>query len=79
MSTQVLHVWTVYDHPADCSDHYIARPWRIDGVRKSEPSPTLVGVMTDDLGLLRDYFEAHGLYRLPPEPHDFSFVIESWV
>ena len=75
----VLHIWAICDHPADYPDHYIARPWRIDGVRRSEPYPTLVGVISDDLRSLRGYFEAHGLYRLPREPDDFPFVVESWV
>lgn len=69
-------MWTVYDHPRDEPDHYVARRWEIhaDG-----PHATFDKITSDTLNLLRDEFKERGLTCLPRSPEDEPQIVESWL
>ena len=71
-----LTMWTVYDHPRDVPDVYVARRWSIgrDGVRAERLSIT-----AGSIELLRDHLGAVGLTRLERSPHDDPVIMECWI
>lgn len=73
----VLSMWTVYDHPSDYPNSYVARRFDIDG---KGVSPTGSLIIAPDLGTLRDMleFEMH-LTRLPRDEGDDPNIIETWI
>lgn len=71
-----LSIWTVYDHPKDFPDKYVARRWEIlptGGV------PTDDMVTASDLETLRNHFRDAGLYPLPREDGDDGVIVETWI
>jgi len=72
-----LAMWTVYDHPTDYPDKYVARRFDVarDGAR-----PTESIIIMDNLDRLRDMlaFEMH-LTCLPRSPHDDPKIVETWL
>jgi len=70
-----LSVWTVFDHPTDYPDVFIARKWvLVSGVavatHEAVTGPTLQSV--------RDQIPA-GLHRFPRSPEDDVYIVESWL
>ena len=76
----LLSMWTVYDHPRDWPQWFVARRWEI---RAGEVAP----VRTDDMvfGRTLEIVRMHidritpGLFRLPRQPGDDPVVVETWV
>jgi hypothetical protein len=71
-----LNIWTVYDHPKDFPQGYIARRFEIG----HGPLP----IVTDDtvkgsLSVIRESFELCGLYRLSCNVSDEPHIIETWL
>ena len=73
-----LSMWTVYDHPTDHPDVYVARRWEIGGDLE-EPKPTLDAVAGDDLNVLRLCLAEAGLTRLVRDEDDDAKIVESWI
>lgn len=71
-----LALWTVYDHPSDQPDCFIARKFLIVA---GGPIATEETRAARTLQPLRDSFELEGLYCLPREPNDDPKIIESWL
>lgn len=70
-----LLIWTVYDHPADYPDWFVARP-HIIRPKTSGPMPMhLVSTTLDTLRLMLP----DGLTRLGRSPSDDPCIIEVWV
>jgi len=69
-----LEIWTVYDHPSDFPDHYVARKW-IAG--RDDPTPTGEVITETDLDALRARLP-EGLFPMPPMDGDDSKIIETW-
>ena len=74
--TGKLEMWTVYDHPADFPDGYVARKFVVDG---PEPKPTDVAMWSVDLEEVRDFLENLGLTCLARSEGDEPQIVESWV
>lgn len=76
MNQNCLEMWTVYDHPKDYPDSFVARLWQIvDG----EPLPTPMIMQADKLVKIQRQFEAIGLHRLPRFPGDDPTIVETWL
>ena len=68
---EIFLLWTVYDHPPDYPDHFVARLFA-DGVE------TNVGFLADTLEALRDKLPP-GLYPLARSPSDPPSIVETWL
>lgn len=69
-----LPMWTVYDHPADYPDHFIARKW----ICGKETDATDEVLMDKDLDQLRAKLPP-GMYCLPRNAKDDPVIVETWV
>jgi len=69
--------WTIYDHPLDYPDFYVARRFRLD--RGPDPIPTLEVRLNTDLEQLRAVFRERGLYCFPRAPSDEPQIVETWL
>jgi hypothetical protein len=70
-----LELWTIYDHPADYPNHYVARKWLAG--RGGEEATSHV-LMDTDLDLLRKKLPPW-LYCMPRQELDDPVIIETWV
>jgi hypothetical protein len=70
--TQGLEIWTIYDHPVDYPDGFIARKFIYD-------RPTNQVVTAPDMKTLRDHFRRWGLCRMPRDPSDPPNIVETWI
>jgi hypothetical protein len=75
MST--LAIWTVYDHPLDYPDKFVARRFDVDA---SGPRPSASVIVASDLETLRNIlaFEMH-LTCLSRNEEDEPQIVESWL
>ncbi len=71
-----LAVWTVYDHPSDYPDRYVARCFErdADGVR-----PTGNVLLSTSLDMIRSSLRNVGLTRMARQPDDDPNIIETWM
>lgn len=70
-------LWTVYDHPTDYPDHYVARLWEING--RGEEVATDTVMFSDSLEWLRMQLERAGFVRIPRAELDDPKILESWI
>jgi hypothetical protein len=72
-----LRMWTIYDHPSDYPDKYVARLFDVDD---DGPKPTSSIIVAPDLQMLRDIleFEMH-LTCLARSPEDDQKIVETWL
>lgn len=70
-------MWTVYDHPSDFPDHFIARRWEVAG--GADPVPTSQVITATDIEALRGMLTAMGLYPLNRNEGDDPTIMESWL
>lgn len=75
MAEPLLCMWTIYDHPRDYPNEYVAREWVIDVA----PRPTGKVITCKYINVLRLEFEERGLVRLPRDPSDDLLIVETWV
>jgi hypothetical protein len=69
-----LNVWTVYDHPKDFPETYVARRFL------TLPSPVATDdVVQGDLPAIRDAFHRCGLVCLSRNDGDEPQIVESWI
>lgn len=73
----VLSMWTVFDHPADYPDGYMARRFEAGG-GNPEPIAT-TDVITGDIALIRAAMERCGLFRMQRAPVDPPKIVETWM
>jgi hypothetical protein len=73
----MLAMWTVYDHPPDYPDKFIARRFEVD---RDGPRVTPSIIIADDLDKLRHAlcFEM-GLTVLTRSPEDDPCIVETWL
>lgn len=76
MNTELLVLWTIYDHPRDYPNAFVARRWVVErgGERATDTLMT-----SDTLDWLRDQMLDMGLYRLPRDPADDPSIVETWL
>ena len=69
----MLATWTIYDHPTDFPDHYVAREF-VDG------KPTESFIQGSELDTIRQILIADfGLTCIPRDPTDDPVIVETWV
>lgn len=73
--TDELSIWTIYDHPADYPELFVARLWTVgqDGV---EASHTMTA---ETLELLQGEMEKMNLTRMDRRPEDDPVIVETWM
>jgi len=71
VSKGVLNIWTVYDHPKDHPEGYIARCFEMD-----QPTNITIAGELDDI---RECFERIGLVCIHRAPTDDPVIMETWV
>lgn len=68
---------TIYDHPLDYPDGYLAREWSVSyGVR--DPTPGQV-VATGPLEQVRRSLIERGMTRIARSPEDAPAILETWL
>lgn len=72
----LLSVWTVYDHPPDYPQGFIARRW---DVRAGEVVPTHDSLKAEKLAPLRRQLANLGLVCLARQPGDDPAIVETWL
>ena len=70
-----LEMWTVYDHPHDYPEHYVARLWLVDG---NGAKATSKYVSARTLKTLRQLLPP-GLVRLNRQSNDDAKIVEVWL
>jgi hypothetical protein len=73
-----LSIWTVYDHPKDFPDTFVARRYEAGGGGKSANTATADAVV-GDLALIREAMTRCGLYRMQRAPVDPREIVETWL
>lgn len=76
MNEQPLSIWTIYDHPRDFPDAYVARRAEIGAGVVGHTSDT---VTDQDLEKIRAEFRQRGLVRLPRAESDDPVIVEVWL
>lgn len=71
-----LALWTIYDHPRDIPDAFVARRFRVGS---GAPEPTTDVFTADNLEGLRRMFAAWGLVRIPRSEGDDPMIVETWL
>ena len=71
-----LIMWTVYDHPSDYPDKFVARAHRIV---EGNVLPTRNIIITDSLDDIRIAFSRDGLLCITRCPDDDQCIIETWL
>jgi hypothetical protein len=72
-----LTMWTVYSHPKDYPDHFIARKWLI-GSKRDEPEATDEVVARFSLDEVRTALPP-GLYCIGRKTGDDPCIVEVWL
>lgn len=75
LSLGQLLIWTIYDHPSDFPEWFVARPHVI---RPKTSGPIPMHLIAKDLDLLRAMLP-DGLTRLERQVADDPTIIEVWV
>lgn len=71
-----LEMWTVYDHPRDFPEYFVARKFLVEG---RQARPTAQVVACGQLAPLREWLAERGLVPLARNDGDDSVIVESWV
>jgi hypothetical protein len=70
-------MWTVYDHPLDYPEKFVARRWDVDA-NGLKPSASII--VASDLEILRDILQFElGLTMLMRSPEDDPKIVETWL
>ena len=70
-----LMLWTIYNHPSNAPDHFIARKWLVSGGESTMTDEVFKAGTLEELRKLLP----PGLYHIPRSDEDDSTVIESWL
>lgn len=71
-----LTMWTVYDHPLDFPDEFIARKWEVDA---GGPRMTSECIASPDIDAIRIALQAKGLVKLMRQDDDDPVIVEVWL
>jgi hypothetical protein len=74
-----LYMWTVYDHPADMPNAYVARLWKATDTASGQPEPTDKIIANKSLDIVRDHLRKFGLTCLARSPGDDPKIVEVWL
>jgi len=75
-SNIVMEMWTVYDHPLDYPEFFVARKWI---VTRTDDGPVATDevLSNHDLHVLRSFLP-DGLFCMPRTEGDDPKIIETW-
>lgn len=77
LANDMLSMWTIYDHPRDYPDTFVARRFEVG---KGAPGAVATGdILLGDLETLRKSFHMAGLYCLTGSPDDDPNIVETWL
>jgi hypothetical protein len=68
----MLSMWTIYDHPTDYPDHFVARRFELD-------KPTSQILLCETLEPIRDALAGAGLICFMRDPSDDPKIVETWM
>lgn len=71
-----MDLWTIYDHPTDYPDLYVARRWRI-GAGVMIATGHVLG--DTDIEKIRQNLYRRGLVRINRSPQDDPKIMEVWL
>lgn len=69
-------IWTIYDHPADYPDHFVARKTISNA---SGVHPCCVLIISTEVADLRAEMAVLGLSKLDRHPDDDPKIMETWL
>jgi hypothetical protein len=72
---EALHIWTVYDHPKDYPDHYVAR---LSLIGAGVVQPTNAMFTADTLEEIHRLLPP-GMTCLPRQEQDDPVIVEVWL
>jgi len=72
-----LTLWTIYDHPRDYPEGFVARMHEI--MPGTASYPTAKTIEADSIATIRRIFLDAGLLRLDRHGRDDKTIVESWV
>jgi hypothetical protein len=73
----LLRMWTVYKHPKDYPNSYVARLFEVDA-NGARPTPSII--VAPDLERLRDTLQFDmDLVKLMRSPEDDPVIVETWL
>jgi hypothetical protein len=70
-------MWTVYDHPVDHPDSFVARKFEIDSISGAKPTTDVI--VAKGLDRIRLIMMARGLTCLARDEGDDPKIIETWI
>jgi hypothetical protein len=73
MTEQALTIWTVYEHPSDFPDHFVARPFYV-GPGLDRGNQVLLAETLDELRALLPA----GLICMARSENDDPVIVEVW-
>lgn len=71
-----LELWTIYDHPRDAPEWFVARKWI---TRSGETLGTTHCIYEEDLEAMRAHMLAYGLTCISRSEQDDPVIIETWL
>lgn len=71
-----LAMWTVYDHPLDFPDKFVARRFDVDA---DGPKPTDEVIVSKHLYIVRECMAVRGLVCLTRNEGDDLKIVETWL
>jgi len=77
MSDHRLAMWTVYDHPTDFPNNFVARRFEIGS--GPEPVATQSFIICPDLAALREQLLQMGLTPIMRADEDGPRIVECWL
>lgn len=77
MSGDVLEMWTIYDHPLDNPDLYVARAWTVGPGGVLFAGREHIGLA--DLEQLRQAMRRKGLVQMARADDDDPVIVEVWL
>lgn len=75
--SELLEMWTVYDHPLDNPDLWVARAWAVGPGGALFVGQEMIGFA--DLHILRQALAAKGLVPIPRSQDDDPKIVETWL
>lgn len=74
-----LDIWTIYDHPKDFPDAFIARRFEVRSTTEGGPQATADVIVSGNLKDIRREMRNRGLVCLTRQDEDDSAIIETWL
>ena len=71
-----LSMWTVYDHPTDFPDEFVARQHVVEG---GSSRPTANAFRARRIEIIRLILQNAGLIPMQRDPSDDAKIIETWL